>query len=63
MNFGDVTGEENKKNNPSWPYIPDHRYITLIIGGSGWRKINTLLNLINHQLDINKIYLYAQDPY
>ena len=33
------------------------------IGGSGFEKTNTLLNLINNQLDIEKIYLYAKDPY
>ena len=27
------------------------------------RKKNTLLNLINNQPDIDKIYLYAKDPY
>ena len=26
-------------------------------------KKNALLNLINNQLDIGKIYLYAKDPY
>ena len=35
----------------------------LIIGGSGLRKTNVLLNLIESQLDIDKIYLYAEDPY
>ena len=33
----------------------------MIIGGSGSGKTNTLLNLINEQLDIDKIYLYARD--
>ena len=33
----------------------------MIIGGSGSGKINTLLNLINQQDDIGKIYLYAKD--
>ena len=33
----------------------------MIIGGSGSRKANTLLNLINEQNDIDKIYLYARD--
>ena len=27
------------------------------------QKTNTLLNLINNQTDIDKIYLYAKDPY
>ena len=35
----------------------------LIIGGSGSGKTNALLNLINNQSDIDKIYLYAKDPY
>ena len=42
-------------------YIPDHSYKILIIGSSGSGKINTLLNLINKQHDIDKIYLYARD--
>ena len=33
----------------------------LIIGGSGPGITNALLNLINHQLDIDKIYLYAEE--
>ena len=39
-----------------------HEYIILIIIGSGSVKTNLLLNLIENQPDINKIYLYAQDP-
>ena len=52
-----------RKHNLNWQYIPDHPYRTLIIGGSGLGKTNTLLNLINNQPDIDKIYLYAKDPY
>ena len=37
-----------KKHNPNWPYIPDHPYKILMIGGSGSGKTNTLLNLINN---------------
>ena len=33
----------------------------MIIGGSGSGKTNALLNLINEQNDIDKIYLYARD--
>ena len=55
---------ENKiEHNKNWPYIPDHRYRILIIGGSGSGKTNVLLNLIENQPDIGKIYLYAKDPY
>ena len=35
--------------------------IILIIDGSGSGKTNTLLNLINEQNDIDKIYLYGRD--
>ena len=33
----------------------------MIIGGSGLGKTNALINLINEQNDIDKIYLYARD--
>ena len=33
----------------------------MIIGGSGSGKTNALLNLINKQNDIDKIYVYAKD--
>ena len=41
----------------------NHPYRILILGGSGSEKTNTLSNLINNQPDIDKIYLYAKDPY
>ena len=45
-------------HNTNWLYIPDHTYRILIIGGSGSRKTNVILNLIKHQRpDIGKIYL------
>ena len=63
INFDDYTIENRRKHNPNWSYIPDHPYKILIIGGSGLRKTNTLLNLINNQPDIDKIYLYAKNIY
>ena len=36
---------------------------SLIVGGSGSGKANALMNLINNQPDIDKIYLNAKDPY
>ena len=39
----------------------DHPYRILIIGGSGSRKTNTLLNLIKEQDDTDKMYLYTKD--
>ena len=50
-----------KNTMKKWPYIPDHLCRILIIAGSGSGKTNTLLNLINEQNDIDKIYLYARD--
>ena len=63
INFDEYTNENKKEHNPNWPYIPDHPYRILIIGGSGTGKTNALLNLINDQQDIDKIFLYAKDPY
>ena len=63
INFDNYTNENNTQYNSMRPYIPDHPYRILIIGGSGSEKINELLNLINNQPDIDKIYLYAKDPY
>ena len=63
INLYDYTNEDKLKHNPDWPYIPDHPYRILIIAGSGSGKINALLNLINNQPYIDKIYLYAKDSY
>ena len=63
INFDDYMNENKTKHNKNWPYIPDHSYRILIIGGSGSGKTNALLNLIENQPDIDKIYLYAKDPY
>ena len=62
VNF-DYTNENKIEDNSKWPYILDHLYRILIIGGSGSGKTNALLNLINNQPDIDKIYLYAKDLY
>ena len=61
INMDSITNETNKENNEKWPYIPDHPYKILIIGGSVSGKTNALFNLINEQDDIDKIYLYAKD--
>ena len=63
INCDDYNDENKTKHNPKWPYIQDHPYRILIIGGSRSRKINALLNLINNQPDIDKTYSYAKDPY
>ena len=63
INFDDYTNENIIEHNSKWLYIPDHPHRILIVGGSVSGKINALLNLINNQPDIDKIYLYAKDPY
>ena len=63
INFDDYTNENIIEHNSKWPYIPDHPYRILIVGGSGSGKTNALLNLIKNQPDIDKIYLYVKDPY
>ena len=63
INFDEYTNENKKEHHLNWPYIPDHPYRILIIGSSGSGKTNALLNLINNHPDIDKIYLYAKDPY
>ena len=60
----DDTTNENKNHNSKWPYIPDHAYRMLIIGGSGSGKTNELFHLIKEQDSdslVDKIYLYAKD--
>ena len=63
INFDNYTNENKTEHNLKRPYVPDHPYRIIITGDSGSGKTNALLNLINSQPDIAKIYLYAKDPY
>ena len=63
INFDDYVNKNKTQHNKNWPYVLDHPYRILIIGGSGSGKTNVLLNLIENQPDIDKIYLYGKDPY
>ena len=63
INFDDYTNENIIEHNPKWPDTPYHPHRILISGSSGSGKTNALLNLINNQPDIDKMYLYAKDPY
>ena len=63
INFDEVTGENTWERNPNWPKILDHPYRILTVGKSGSGKTNAVLNLINHQPEIDKIFLYVKDPY
>ena len=49
INLDDVTNESKTEHNPKWPYILDHPYRILIIGGFGSGKNNAWLKLINQQ--------------
>ena len=59
FNFDYITKEDIKQHNPNWPEITNHQYRILIIGGYRSGKAGALLDLINHEPDIDKICLYA----
>ena len=61
INFDDAIKENIRQHNPNWPQILDHPYRILIIAGYRSGKTNSLLNLINHQPDIDKFCLYVKD--
>ena len=63
INFDDYPNENKTEHNLKWPYIPDHPYRMIIVESSGSGKTNALLNLMNNQPNIDKIFLYAKDPY
>ena len=63
ISFDDYINENTIEHNKNCPYIPDHPYRILIVGGWGSGKTNLLLNLMENQPIIDKIYLYAKDPY
>ena len=63
FNFDYITKEDIKEHNPNWPQMPDSPYKILITRGFRSGKTNSLFNLINQEPDIDKVYLYAKDPY
>ena len=61
FNFDCIAKGDIKEDNLKQPEIPNNPN-PLIILGSGSGKTNALLNLVNHEPDIDKNYLYAKDP-
>ena len=59
ISFDNYVNENKTKHNKNWPYIPDHPYRILIIGGSGSGKKKLLLNLIETNQTLIK-YIYTQ---
>ena len=47
INIDNYVNENKTEHNEKWPYIPDHPYRIIIIGGSGSGKTNALIDLIN----------------
>ena len=65
INFDDYVNGHKTEQSKNWSYISDKPYSILIIGSSGSGKTNeyNLMNLIENQPDMDKIYLCAKDPY
>ena len=63
INFDNYTNENKTEHNKKWPHISNQPYRILIIGGFESGRTNAPFNLINNQPEIDKIYLYAKDPY
>ena len=63
ISFDDIAKENIKEHNSNSPQILDHPYGISIIGGTAYGKTNSLFNITNQQPDIDKIYLFAKDPY
>ena len=62
INFDDVS-KKPKEHNLNQLQLPDYPCRLIIVGGFGSGKTNSLLNQISHQPDIDKIYVYANDPH
>ena len=62
LNVCDITGEK-KTSKLVRSSIRDHLHRTKLIESSESGKTNALLNIINHQADNDKMYLYSIDPY
>ena len=62
QHFDDITRDNIKEHNRNCQHIFGFPYRILMIAGSGFRKVNALLNLVSHQPDTDKTFLYPKDP-
>ena len=60
LNFDYITEEYIKEHNVYWPESPDHPWRILIVDFPASGKTNALLNLINHEPDIDKYFYMLQ---
>ena len=63
INYDDATKQNIKEHNPNQAQFSDHPDTALITKSSGSGKTNILFNLISHQSQYYKIYLYTKDQY
>ena len=64
MIYFDITTKRKiKQYSPNWTKIHDHPCHILVIGGSGLRRTNVLLNLMIYQPEIDQIFLFTKDSY
>ena len=63
ITFGNYTDGNKTQHSLDWPYMPDHPYRILIVGGSVSGKNRCNIEFNKQLARIDKIYLYAKDPY
>ena len=59
--FNEITDKTEAGDKKIGHIFQNLQYRILITGGFRLRKSNAILNLISHQVDIDKILLYIQD--
>ena len=61
ISFDDPVDANKTEHNKNWSYIPDHPYKILMRFSIGKNKC--IIEFNENQPEIDKIYLYAKDPY